>query len=243
MLRGFGSGRRRNVQRAAIAQGGTRELTRKQVASRLGIAETSVRRLEGTSLHPAHRGRFVFFDAQEVEGYAAEHGGGRKGRDHGEVAARAFELFRAGQDFRDVVIELRQSPERVRQLLREYALGSDLLIPAEILRQIEELGLSEEGQVLRAQDILHLLQRLAEGNRRLVQESINQWQRIQQLERALERAARAGAAMGSRELTKREGVVPFDADSARAGDEAPAASGQRDPSEPDASRHEQGNDS
>jgi len=159
------------------------------------------------------------------------------------VAARAFELFRAGQDFRDVVIELRQSPERVRQLLREYALGSDLLIPAEILRQIEELGLSEEGQVLRAQDILHLLQRLAEGNRRLVQESINQWQRIQQLERALERAARAGAAMGSRELTKREGVVPFDADSARAGDEAPAASGQRDPSEPDASRHEQGNDS
>jgi hypothetical protein len=196
------------------------------VARRLGVAETSVRRLEGTWLHPTHRGRFVFFDEREVENYAADHAARRNGRDQGEVAARAFELFRAGHDFRDVVIELRQTPERVRQLFREYALGSDLLVPASIRREIEELGLIAEGRAICADDILALLRRLTEGNGRLVQETIDQWQRIQQLERALERA-RSNAAVSN---VIDEEARPMGADNPRPPSTEQAAS---DAAEPD----------
>jgi hypothetical protein len=167
----------------AIAAGGN-ELTRKQVAQRLGISETSVRRLEGTRLHPIVRGRFVHFDRQEVETFAEKKSQDRTKSDAGEVAARAFELFRAGKDLREVVIELRQTPERVRQLHREYALGSDLLVPAAICREIENIGVGEEGRPWGPQDLLQLLQRLTEGNRRLVQRTIDQWQEIEQLRRA-----------------------------------------------------------
>jgi hypothetical protein len=163
------------------------------VAERLAISETSVRRLEGTQLHPAHRGRFVYFDEREVESYAAEQAPGRRTGNPGEIAAKAFELFRAGKGFRDVVIELRQTPERVRQLYREYALGSDLLLPAAILRAIEELGFREEGRALGPQDVLHLIHSLAEGNRRLVQKTIDQAQQIEQLGRALARIDRHAA--------------------------------------------------
>ena len=182
-----GSRRHRGAASAAIAGPTGSALTRKQVAGRLGVSETSVRRLEGTRLHPTHRGRLVYFDEHEVERYATERAPGRGSGNPGEIAANAFELFRAGKGFRDVVIELRQTPERVRQLYREYALGSDLLLPAAILRAIEELGFGEEGRALGAQDILHLIHSLAEGNRRLVQKTIDQAQQIEQLGRALAR--------------------------------------------------------
>jgi hypothetical protein len=163
-------------------------LTRKQVADRLGASETSVRRLEGTQLHPVHRGRFVYFDEHEVENYAAERAPGRTSGAPGEIAAQAFELFRAGKGFRDVVIELRQTPERVRQLYREFALGSDLLLPAAIVCAIEEIGLCEEGQPLTAQVLLRRLQDLDECNRRVIQRTIDQAQQIDEFRRTLERA-------------------------------------------------------
>jgi hypothetical protein len=188
------TGSRRHVAppRAAIAESAGNAMTRKHVAERLGVSETSVRRLEGTRLHPVHRGRFVYFDEHEVESYASERSPGRPSGNPGEIAAHAFELFREGKGFRDVVIELRQTPERVRQLYREYALGSDLLLPAAILRAIEELGFGEEGRALGAQDVLHLIHSLAEGNRRLVQKTIDQAQQIEQLGRALARIDRHG---------------------------------------------------
>ena len=166
-MRGSGSHRARSIAGSANAGHNVSELTRKQAAALLGVAETSVRRLEGTHLHPIRRGRFVFFDAQEVERCAAE--GTRRQPDSGEIAARAFELFRSGRDFRDVVIELRQTPDRVRQLYREYALGSDLLMPAAVRVAIEELGICDEGRPIDAGAILRMLRNLAEGNRRLVQ--------------------------------------------------------------------------
>jgi hypothetical protein len=110
MPRETGSVRQGKARSAAIAESGTIKLTRKQVAHRLGVAETSVRRLEGTQLHPVHLGRFVYFDEQEVESYAADHASARTPRNTGEVAARAFELFRTGHGFRDVVIRCDRRP-------------------------------------------------------------------------------------------------------------------------------------
>jgi hypothetical protein len=164
-------------------------LTRKQVADRLGVGETSVRRLEGSRLHPVHRGRFVYFDEREVESYAAEHAPGRVTGSSGEIAAQAFELFRAGKGFRDVVIELRQTPERVRQLYREYALGSDVLLPAAVVGAIEQMGFWEDGQPLTAPNLLRLLQTLVEANRRVIQRTVDQANQIEQLRGALHRAA------------------------------------------------------
>jgi hypothetical protein len=167
-------------------------MTRKQAADRLGLAETSVRRLEGTYLHPIRDGRFVFFDEAEVERCAAE-GCGRRKQDSGDVAARAFELFREGRDFRDVVIELRQPPERIRQLLREYALAGDLLIAAEIRCEIEQMGYFREGYRITGRDILLVMRFLAEKNAALIQAKIDQDGKIDRLRSALLRAERAGS--------------------------------------------------
>ncbi len=192
MGRRFGSRSASDEADAALAVAGNGQLTRKQVADRLGVAETSVRRLEGAYLHPIRHGRFVFFDQAEVEQYAAE-GGGRRGHDSGDVAARAFELFREGKDFRDVVIELRQTPEKIRHLLREYALGSDLYMSAEIRCEIEQMGYFPEGHRLTAEDILRLVRVLEYRNTNLVQKTINQDQAMDRLRRTLNRAQSANA--------------------------------------------------
>jgi hypothetical protein len=192
MGRRFGSRSTSEEADAALAIAGSGRMTRKQVADRLGVAETSVRRLEGTYLRPIRQGRFVFFDEAEVERYAAESGGHRR-HDSGEVAARAFELFREGKDFRDVVIELRQSPERIRQLLREYALAGDLLISAEIRCEIEQMGYFREGYRFTGRDILDVMRFLADRNKALIQERIAQDNAMDRLRRALLRAERAVA--------------------------------------------------
>jgi len=167
-------------------------MTRKQVADRLGVAETSVRRLEGAHLHPIRHGRLVFFDQAEVEQYAAE-GSGRRGHDSGDVAARAFELFREGKDFRDVVIELRQTPEKIRHLLREYALGTDLYVPAAIRCEIEQMGYFPDGHHLTPEDILRLIRVLGQRNASLIQKTIDQDQAMDRLRRTLIRAQNANA--------------------------------------------------
>jgi hypothetical protein len=192
MGRRFGSGSASHDADAALAVAGSGRMTRKQVADRLGVAETSVRRLEGTYLHTIRHGRFVFFDQAEVEHYAAE-GGRRQRHDSGEVAARAFELFREGKDFRDVVIELRQTPEKIRQLLREYALSTDLYVPAAIRCEIEQMGYFPDGHRLTAQDILSLIQGLGQRNESLVRRSIDQDNAMDRLRRALARAQSSSA--------------------------------------------------
>lgn len=51
-------------------------------------------------------------------------------REPGEVAARSFELFNQGKTLRDVVIELRETPDQVRQLHESWldSGGADLTI-------------------------------------------------------------------------------------------------------------------
>ncbi len=152
----------KSVTPTARRGGGThpespRFLTRSQVASRLGVAITTVRRLENKGrLHPRRTKRGFLFRIEEINriepGYASRARSPRP-LQTGEIAARAFELFEHGKGLRDVVIILRQPPEAVRELYRQYALSGDLIVPAEIRQQIERFGFGGEDYSLKAEDI------------------------------------------------------------------------------------------
>jgi hypothetical protein len=161
----------------------------------------------------------VLFDEAEVERCATE-GGARRRQDSGEVAARAFELFREGRDFRDVVIELRQPPERIRQLLREYALGEDLLVPAETRCEIEQMGYFREGYRFTGKDILFVMRFLADKNAELIRERIAQDNAMDRLRNALLRAERAITPPNNAVPSPAVGGGPVSAGHAKAGESA-----------------------
>lgn len=105
-------------------------LTRKQVATRLQISTSSVRRLEGTRLHPQEDERGVWwFDAEEVEALALTGAVRQRapkraqGNSAGDMAARAFRMFAEDCDLREIVVALRLPPEQVRRLYREWLVG------------------------------------------------------------------------------------------------------------------------
>jgi len=106
-------------------------MTRRQVAERLGISTSSVRRLEGVRLHPTLDEDGVWrFDAAEL---AAEPVHRRrparrapargKRQQAGDVAARVFRMFEQRRSLRDIVVTARQPPELVRTLYREWLTG------------------------------------------------------------------------------------------------------------------------
>lgn len=115
-------------------------LTRGQVATRLGISVSTVRRLEGTRLHPTIDSDDVrWFDEKEVASVAAELANTgiskRKGastaaatattstRSQGELAALAFERFEQRQSLAEIVVGLRVSPDVVRGLYDQWCIG------------------------------------------------------------------------------------------------------------------------
>jgi hypothetical protein len=109
-------------------------LTRSQVAERLGISTSSVRRLEWKQLHPdvdehgIHR-----FDPAEVDALpktrrsaparrvapmsSEQRALSRKGR----LAAEVFRMFGRRMTLQQIVVATRQSPEVIRDLYREWA--------------------------------------------------------------------------------------------------------------------------
>lgn len=95
-----------------------RELTRQGVAERLKIARTTVRRWEGTLLHPRVKPNGVrVFDPVEVEQLAKSRPGPPVDTDdEGEMCARAIEMFRGGADVTDVVAALRRPIDWVRHV-------------------------------------------------------------------------------------------------------------------------------
>jgi uncharacterized small protein (DUF1192 family) len=112
-------------------------LSRAQVAQRIGASIATVRRLEGTLLHPivdkdgTHR-----FDPKEVTALAAsranqalDRGAIRNdkpapdARTRGEIAALVFERFEQRQSHAEIVIGLRIEPELVGELFEQYCLG------------------------------------------------------------------------------------------------------------------------
>ena len=116
-------------------------------------------------------------------------------------------LFGAGKDFRDVVIALRRTPERIRQLQREYALGSDLVLPAPIRCEIEQMGYFQEGHRLTPPDVLRIIKFLAEKNAKLIQKIIDLDQLLDRNSRvlALEREKNAQKPSAARPSTRTNG--------------------------------------
>ncbi len=116
------------------------KLTRGQVATRLGISVSTVRRLEGTRLHPTIDSDDVrWFDEKEVASVAAELANTgvakRKGasnaavtaissaRSQGELAALVFARFEQRQSLAEIVVGLRVSPDVVRGLYDQWCIG------------------------------------------------------------------------------------------------------------------------
>ena len=125
--------------RASLNAANAGRLTRGQVATRLGISVSTVRRLEGTRLHPTIDGDDVrWFDEKEVTSLAAElvnttstKRRGTRGapgvettpaRSLGEIAALVFERFEQRQSLAEIVVGLRAT-ETVRALFDQWSLG------------------------------------------------------------------------------------------------------------------------
>jgi hypothetical protein len=118
---------------------GAARLTRGQVASRLGVSVSTVRRLEGDRLHPTVDQKDVrWFDEGEVAALAAElaneavtkpsrataatpHTADPRSR--GDVAALVFDRLEQRQSLAEIVIGLRVEPETVRALFEQWCLG------------------------------------------------------------------------------------------------------------------------
>jgi len=112
-------------------------LTRPQVAALLGSSEEHVTALDGKDLRPVREGdRSWRYDPVEVAMYLQRRAG--EAAAEGEIAARAFEMFRAGKDDVEVVIATRRAAADVRAFRAEYAeIVSGLFIgatPAAALR-------------------------------------------------------------------------------------------------------------
>ena len=112
-------------------------MTRAQVAERIGASVATVRRYEGTLLHPhvdkdgTHR-----FDPKEVMALAASRANqaldrglirspklAPDARTRGEIAALVFERFEQRQSHAEIVIGLRVEPEVVAELFEQWCFG------------------------------------------------------------------------------------------------------------------------
>ncbi len=112
-------------------------LTRDDVAKRLGISISTVRRLEGTRLHPLIDDKSVRrFKASHVERLAkeleAEQRSPRNAQQavvrsaempKGELAALVFERLEQRHSLAEIVIALRVPPEDVRELYHSWLVG------------------------------------------------------------------------------------------------------------------------
>lgn len=125
-------------------------LTRCEVADVLGVSTSTVGNLERSGrLHPRRirrknvRGRdhhMSVYDPQELPGLP-QWVRRRVPRDPGETAARCFELLEQGQTPREIVVELRETPDVVSGL-RERWLdmgGADLVLTREARSELEDM--------------------------------------------------------------------------------------------------------
>lgn len=110
-------------------QGGRYELTRRQVATRLGVSLSTVRRMEFVRLCPVCDGDGIWrFDPVEVEALPPRTKRTRKTKRQrqaavGRTAARVFKLFERGADLTYIVTGLKLEPRVVRGLHSDWLRG------------------------------------------------------------------------------------------------------------------------
>jgi hypothetical protein len=139
-----------------------KELTRAQVAARLDVSVSTVRRYEGERLHPrVDEDDVRWFDEKEVAALAAaltneprvirrrnaESAPGARGaqRTAGEIAAEVFERLEQRQSLAEIVIGVRVEPSVVRELFEQWSFG---LVEG-------QLALDREPRMLRDNEVLH----------------------------------------------------------------------------------------
>jgi DNA-binding transcriptional MerR regulator len=112
-------------------------LTRDDVAKRLGVSISTVRRFEGTRLHPVIDTKSVRrFKASDVERLAKELNAEQRSprnaqqavaraaeMSKGELAALVFERLEQRHSLSEIVIALRVPPEDVRELYHTWLVG------------------------------------------------------------------------------------------------------------------------
>jgi hypothetical protein len=105
-------------------------LKRQNVAELLGVSTSTVRRLEGRTLHPVQdRDGTWWFDPAEVERLRAAEGvrqrraAPREGAPtaRGRLAARVFAMFESGATLRQIVVRTKQEPATIRELHAEWS--------------------------------------------------------------------------------------------------------------------------
>ncbi len=119
----------------------TTQLTRAQVAARLGVSISTVRRYEGSRLHPhVDEDDVRWFDSKEVAALAAELTNEPRAQrlrntkrtaaapataqhERGELAALVFERLEQRQSLAEIVIGVRAEPDVVRALFDQWCLG------------------------------------------------------------------------------------------------------------------------
>lgn len=123
---------------------GRARCTRSAVASILNVSVTTVRRFEGTLLHPVKGEDGIhLFDPVEVEELAGRRPTvtpAKNSTAEGEVAAAAFALFKKKTSPRDVVIELEQSPALIQKLHEDWErLDGRLVLGEEVLGLLDRM--------------------------------------------------------------------------------------------------------
>lgn len=157
-----------NINDTSTAGGpAPRRLTRSQVADQLEVSISTVRRLEGTRLHPEiGPANTRLFDPAEVAAVAAQLA---RSAPHtpepkptavtrGELAARVFERFEQRHSLAEIVIELRVAPDLVRNLFHQWRIGleqgealrRDAVPPDPDIRDVSESELRDLLASLRA---------------------------------------------------------------------------------------------
>lgn len=143
-----------------------RRLTRSEVAERLGVSISSVRRLEGDRLHPERGADGTnYFDPAEVADLATVLATERRPTkptsapptpklSAGEIAARAFECFEQRYSLAEVVIALRVEPKLVRELFHEWLVS---LTQGELRRPEVALPREDATRRVTEDELVHLL--------------------------------------------------------------------------------------
>jgi hypothetical protein len=86
----------------------------------MGVSVATVRRMEGEELQPILVDGKHCFDIEDLDRH-------RKVTD-GDLAAQAFEMFNADKTQVDVVVALKEPPERIRKLFQDWVEMSDCMI-------------------------------------------------------------------------------------------------------------------
>lgn len=143
----------RKVNRSKQTSAGSETLTRAEVAKALGCSIPTVRRMEGTTLHPREGADGVHrFDPLEVLHLIHERSARAVDPSKvGERDARVFEMLDAGKGVREIVTTLRLPVDVVLKLSDQWrdAGRRDLVVPPACRAELEHyLGVAKDAAEL-----------------------------------------------------------------------------------------------